>query len=141
MKDLVNELCIGKQEKLEFADLLCQANGGICTKEAAELYCEYGEEEKYIRYLQDNLGKSNQEYINLMAYYERQMDWKMVTETGLLALGRCKEDMTDIFISLIRASWKQGDTVGAENYYTRARRRRKIQISEVEEAYNLLRES
>lgn len=140
MKDLVRELCVEKQENLEFADLLCQVNRGVCTKEAAALYHEYGAEEKYMKYLQDNLGKTSQEYTDLMDCYEKREDWDKVVETGLIALDKCKEDMTDIFISLIRAAWNQGDTAGTESYYAKARRRRKIQMGKVDEAYNLLRE-
>ncbi|MCD7883834.1 MAG: hypothetical protein LUI87_09065 [Lachnospiraceae bacterium] len=139
MKDLVKELCLEPQENLEFADLLCQANRGVCTKEAAELYHKYGAEKKYMKYLQEHLGKTNQEYINLMDCYEKQEAWDKVIETGELALDKCKEDMTDIFIRLIRAARKQGDVDGAESYFVKARRRRKIEISKVEEAYVLLR--
>ncbi|MCD8021703.1 MAG: hypothetical protein LUF30_01500 [Lachnospiraceae bacterium] len=141
MKDLAKELRVSKQENLEFADLLCQANRGRCTKEAAALYHEYGAEEKYMKYLWDNLGKTNQEYINLMDSYEKQGAWNKAEEVGLLALDKCKEDMTDIFICLIRAAWKQGDVAGAEKYYAKARRRRKIQIEKVDEVYVLLRNS
>ncbi|MCD8120335.1 MAG: hypothetical protein LUE29_12815 [Lachnospiraceae bacterium] len=135
MNDLVKELCVENWEKLEFADLLCQANGGKCTKEAAALYHEYGADEKYLKYLQENLGKTNREYVELMDYYEKHGALDKVVETGILALEKCKEDMTEIFILLIRAAWKRGDTRGAEDYYVKARRRKKIQIRKVEEAY------
>ncbi len=138
MEDLVKELRTGEQEYLEFADMLCRANRGACTREAAMLYREHGEEEKYVNYLWDNLGKQNREYIELMDFYEKIEDWADVITVGEIALSKCKEDMTDIFIGLMCAARKQGDTLSVQNYFSVAKKRKKVQRQKVEDFYNSL---
>lgn len=132
MEELAEKLCTNSEEFLSCADIM---DATYCYKEkAAYLYYKYGKEDKYVSYLEANLGRGSKEYAALITYYQehcRQEDARRVAELGL---ERCREDLTDIFICLLSEAHKRGDQNRYKKLYASAKRRKHADIEKINKA-------
>lgn len=130
MQELVGNLCNNQEEILAFAELL---NKFDCYKEkAADLYYQYGDEEKYISYLKTHLGSKSKVYVALINYYVRQGNFTEARQVGELGLAKCKDNLTEIFIYLLADARKNGDKDRYKKLYTSAKRRRGADIERID---------
>ena len=67
MEELSEKLCANKAECLELADMIERV--GHYREKAARLYHRCGRDDKYVSYLEKNLGKRSKEYAALITYY------------------------------------------------------------------------
>lgn len=133
MKDLSEVLCNTKEEYLEKADIMMKNRGKEYQKQAAKIYYEYGKDEEYVSYLKRNLERSADTYVELMEYYDSHNCKKEAIEIANEALDKCRDlKTTEVFIFLIKEAYKKGDKTEAGKLYRRAKQRKNISISEID---------
>lgn len=132
MEELAEKLCTNQEEFLSCADIMDATHS--YKEKAAYLYYKYGKEDKYVSYLEANLGRRSKEYAALITYYQehcRQEDARRVAELGL---ERCREDLTDSFICLLSEAHKSGDQNRYKKLYASAKRRKHVDIEKINKA-------
>lgn len=130
LKELAGKLYITDAETLEYADLLSEHD--IYAGEAAELYRRYGKTEKYVRYLETHLGRFSKEYVELARCYCDAGNETRARETAEQGLKQCKDDLTDLFIFLLRDARKCKDKERYKKLYASAKRRKGADIVRVD---------
>lgn len=129
LKQLSEQIYTTDDEILEFADMLNE--GGYYTREAAELYRQHGRMERYIDYLKSHLGKSSRDYLELIEYYcgeGKEEEARKIAERGLKA---CKDDLTGLFIFLLRDAQSRKDEEAFKKLYASAKRRKHVNTAQV----------
>ncbi len=129
IKELSEKLYISDVEVLEFADLLNKYDR--YAEKAAEIYHKYGKTGKYVKYLETHLGKTAKEYIALIQCYcdaGNEAEAREIAERGLK---QCKDDLTELFIFLLKDAKVCGDGERYKKLYASAKRRRMVDISRV----------
>ena len=129
--DLSKKLCVTKQEYLALADIMDRT---YHSREAADLYHKYGRDDKYVSYLEDNLGKKSEIYIELMNYYREQGDFENARRVAEQALVKCRDNLTEIFIYLLEDAKEKGDKDKYNKLYASAKRRRGADINWIDRA-------
>ncbi len=132
MWDLAKKLCLNREEFLAFADILDRFS--YYKKKAAELYRQYGREDKYVSYLEAHLGKEKEHYLALIEYYKEHQDPWRARQVGERALEKCKEDLTEIFIFLLKDALENGESERYNKLYASAKRRRAAHIVRIDKA-------
>lgn len=138
MHDLAQKLYVTEEELLEYADILNTKE--YYKREAATIYREHGKEEKYVQYLETHLHKENRNYIELMNYYEQNENSQKAREVAELALSKCKEELTEIIIYLLKDAKKNNDEERYKKFYKSAKLRRSVNITKVDEAISKLQD-
>jgi len=132
MMDLSKEICIEPEEFLALAKIMEES--GYYEKEAAELYHQYGRDDKYASYLETHLGKESETYAALIKYYKEHNNFDGARQVAEQGLEKCKDDLTDIFIYLLMDAKKNGDEVRYKKFYSSAKRRRGADMIQIDEA-------
>lgn len=132
MRELAAKLYITDAETLEFADMLNEY--GHYAREAADLYRQYGRRDQYIHYLETHLGKASREYAELIQCCCDDGNATKAREVAELGLKQCKDDLTELFIFLLRDARTSGDGERYKKFYASAKRRQKADIDRIEEA-------
>lgn len=132
IKELAGKLYITDKETLEFADLMNERE--YCAREAADLYRQYGRTDKYVQYLETHLNKGSKEYVELIQCYCDAGNKAGAREIGELGLKQCKDDLTELFIYLLRDARECKDEGRYKKLYASAKRRRGANIVRVDEA-------
>ncbi len=122
-------LYISDVEVLEFADLLNKYDR--YAEKAAEIYHKYGKTDKYVQYLETHLGKTAKEYIALIQCYCDAGNEAGAREIAERGLKQCKDDLTELFILLLKDAKVCGDWERYKKLYASAKRRRMVDISRV----------
>lgn len=130
MKELAEKLYITDTEILEFADMLNEYD--YYAREAANLYRQYGRRERYIQYLETHLGKSSREYVELVQCYCDDGNEAGAREIAEQGLKQCKDDLTELFIFLLRDAQNTGNEERYKKFYASAKRRKKADINRIE---------
>jgi len=130
MEDLLEVLCCEEDEYIEMAEIMEQFGKG---EKAAAIYLKFGYDQKYIECLQKRLAKNSNPYLALIDYYDSHDKYDKALEIAWLALEKCKDDLTDIFVFLIKDAYKNGDEVSANKLYNRAKRRSNVKIDKIDE--------
>lgn len=129
MESVADKMCTNSSEYLAYADIL---NSTYDLKEkAAYLYYQYGQEDKYISYLENHLGKRCKEYIALITYYKDHNQEEKARDIANLGLKNCKDDLTDIFIFLLLDAKKYDDKEQFDKLYASAKRRKHVNLEKV----------
>lgn len=132
IQKLAEKLYITDAEVLEFADILNEH--GYYAREAADLYRQYGRRDRYIQYLETHLDRSSKEYLELIQCYCKDGNEAGARETAEQGLGKCKDDLTELFIFLLKDADKNGDKEKYKKLYASAKRRKMADIVRVDEA-------
>ncbi len=132
IKELAEKLYITDKETLEYADLLSEH--GTYAREAADLYHQYGKTDKYIQYLETHLHKSSKEYVELIQCYCDAGDNVKAHEIAEQGLRKCKDDLTELFIYLLREAKACKDGERYKKLYASAKRRKMVYIERIDEA-------
>lgn len=132
MMELAEKLCTNDSEHLYYAGILESSDD--YKEEAAHMYFKYGREDKYVSYLEANLGQKSKEYKELLAYYEEHGQQDNVVRVAQLGLEKCKEDLTDLFIYLLQNTKKDNDQKQFQKLYASAKRRKHVDIEKVNKA-------
>lgn len=130
IKDLSKKLYITEDEILAFADMLNEHEH--YAREAADLYREHGRMEQYVQYLETHLDKSSKEYLELIDCYcnnGNEAGARCVAQQGL---ENCKDELTDLFIFLLKDAKKYGETEKYKKLYASAKRRKKADIARID---------
>lgn len=130
MEELSNRLCIKKEEFLAFADMLNEKDAyqGM----AAKLYRQYGQEDKYIYYLETHLGKQGRTYVDLMDCYRKRGEYEKARKVARQGLEQCRDDLTELFIYLLADARDQGDIDEYKRLYASAKRRKGADIARID---------
>lgn len=140
MTDLLEVLCNTKEEYLEKADIMMKNGMGEYQKQAAKIYYKYGHEEEYVLYLKRHLAKSADVYLQLIEYYDSHNCTNEAIEIANEALDKCRDlKTTEVFIFLIKEAYRTGDKTEASRLYRRAKQRKKVLISEIDKALNIVK--
>ena len=115
MNDLSEKLCITNEEMLAFADILNQYPR--YGKKAAKLYRQYGKMDKYVFYLRSHLEKTSEEYVELVRYYSETSNDSEARKVAEQGLKECKDDLTELFIYLLKDAKKCGDVERYKKLY------------------------
>lgn len=129
IKELSEKLYITDEEVLEFADLLNQYDR--YAEKAAKIYRKYGKMDKYVQYLETHLGKTAKEYIALIQCYCDAGNASGAREIAERGLKQCKDDLTELFIFLLKDAKVCGDEERYKRFYASAKRRRMVDIRRV----------
>lgn len=132
MKELAVKLYITDKEKLEFADLL--SKNEAYAREAADLYHQYGRMDKYIQYLETHLNRTSKEYVELIRCYCDAGNNAGAREIAEQGLKQCKDDLTELFIYLMREAKACKDEEWYKKLYASAKRRKMADIVRIDEA-------
>lgn len=124
IKELAEKLYITDEETLEFADLLNEC--GLYARQAADIYRQYGRNDKYVRYLETHLNKSSKEYVELTQYYHDSGNESGAREIAERGLKQCKDDLTDLFVFLLQDATACGDEERYKKFYASAKRRKMV---------------
>lgn len=106
----------------------------INKKKAAQIYRQYGREDKYVSYLETHLGKEKENYLELIEYYQKHQESEQARQVGERALEKCKEDLTDIFIFLLKDALEHEELKRYNKLYASAKRRRAANIVRIDQA-------
>lgn len=126
IRELAEKLYITKEETLEFADLLNEC--GLYARQAADLYRQYGRNDKYVQYLETHLNKSSKEYVELIQFYHDSGNETRACEIAEQGLKKCKDDLTDLFAFLLQDAITCEDEERYKKFYASAKRRRMVDI-------------
>ena len=129
MKELTEKLCTNREEHLGCADIMDVL--GIYREKAAYLYYEYGEDDKYISYLEEHLEHRSKEYSALITYYQEHGRQEEACRVAELGLERCKEDLTDCFICLLLEAQKTGSQKQFQKLFASAKRRKHVDVEKI----------
>lgn len=129
IKELSEKLYITDAEVLEFADLLNKYDR--YAKKAAAIYRQYGKMDKYVQYLETHLGKTAKEYVELTQCYCDAGNENGAREIAERGLKQCKDDLTELFIFLLKDAKACKNEERYKKLYASAKRRRKVDISRV----------
>lgn len=129
IQELSEKLYITDEEEMEFADLLNEYDR--YAKKAAEIYRKYGKMNKYVQYLETHLGRKAKEYIELIRCYCDAGNSTGAREVAERGLKQCKDDLTELFIFLLKDAKVCGDGERYKKFYASAKRRRMVDISRV----------
>lgn len=132
MSALVKILCWRDEEFLALADIMDASSG--YKRLAADLYHKYGRDDKYVAYLESQLGKESNEYIELMFFYKEHDMHEDECRIAELALAQCKEDITDAFICLLTDAKARNDEEKFKKLYSSAKRRQRADIRRIDKA-------
>lgn len=132
IKELAEKLYITEKETLEFADLLNKQ--GTYARQAADLYRQYGRIDKYVQYLETHLDRSSKEYVELIQCYCDTGDEAGARKIAEQGLKQCKDDLTELFIFLLREAKASGDEERYKKVYASAKRRKMVDIHRIESA-------
>lgn len=131
LKELAEQLYITKDEALEYADILNET--WEYRKEAGELYRQYGMTDKYICYLEQNLDRESEYYIELIQCYCKNGSKEKALQTAELGLSQCRDDLTELFIFLLKDAKNNKDKEKYKKLYASAKRRKKVDLARIEE--------
>lgn len=134
MEELSEKLCANKAECLELADMIERV--GHYREKAACLYHRCGRDDKYVSYLEKNLGKRSKEYAALITYYRENGKKEEACRVARLGLEKCKEDLTDCFICLLLNAKETDDQEQFQKLYASAKRRKRVDILRINAAIN-----
>lgn len=132
MKALSEKLCFKDEEHIALADMLYENYS--CQKEAASIYKKYGRIDKYISYLEMHLDRTNKEYIELINCYSSIGDTDKARQIAEEGLKNCREDLSDIYIYLLKDAKRCGDSERYKKLYSSAKRRKKSDINKIDSA-------
>ena len=132
MLDLSEQLCFTAQEYLAFAEILDRSD--TYKKKAAQLYRQYGREDKYLFYLETHLDRESDTYIDLIKCYEQLGRLDEARQVGEQGLENCRDNLTDIFIFLLKDARRYGDKTRFRKFYSSAKRRRGADIVLIDKA-------
>ena len=134
MEKLSEKLCANKSERLELADMM--ERSGHYREKAARLYHQCGRDDKYVSYLEENLGKRSKEYAALITYYQENGIREEACRVARLGLEKCREDLTDCFICLLLNAKETDDQEQFQKLYASAKRRKHADILRINAAIN-----
>ena len=134
MEELSEKLCANKAECLELADMIERV--GHYREKAARLYHRCGRDDKYVSYLEKNLGKRSKEYAALVTYYRENGKKEEACRVARLGLEKCREDLTDCFICLLLNAKETDDQEQFQKLYASAKRRKHADILRINAAIN-----
>ena len=134
MEKLSEKLCANKAECLELADMIERV--GHYREKAARLYHRCGRDDKYVSYLEKNLGKRSKEYAALITYYRENGKKEEACRVARLGLEKCKEDLTDCFICLLLNAKETDGQEQFQKLYASAKRRKRVDILRINAAIN-----
>ena len=134
MEELSEKLCANKAECLELADMIERV--GHYREKAARLYHRCGRDDKYVSYLEKNLGKRSKEYAALITYYRENGKKEEACRVARLGLEKCKEDLTDCFICLLLNAKETDGQEQFQKLYASAKRRKRVDILRINAAIN-----
>jgi len=130
MSELSGRLCVRKEEFIAFADILNQNNS--YQEKAAELYHQYGQDDKYINYLETHLWKQAKTYVNLMNCYRKRGDFEKARKVARQGLEQCRDNLTDLFIYLLIDARENGNMDDYKKLYASAKRRKGADIVKID---------
>lgn len=107
-------------------------HGGI-KKEAGDLYRQYGMTEQYICYLERNLDRESEYYVELIQCYCKNGNIEKVRQTAELGLDQFRDDLTALFIFLLQDAKNNGDKETYKKLYASAKRRKKADMVRIDE--------
>lgn len=134
MFNFSEKLCTKPKEFLILAEIM--ENYEYCEKKAAELFHQYGREDKYVSYLETHLEKESETYVALIEYYKEHNNFDGARQVAEQGLEKCKDDLTDIFIYLLKDAKKNEDGGRYKKLYSSAKRRRGANIIRIDESLN-----
>ena len=134
MLALSKKICIEPKEYLALAEIMEES--GYYEKKAAELYHQYGRDDKYVSYLETHLGKGSETYVALIEYYKEHNNFDRARQVAEQGLENCKDDLTDIFIYLLMDAKKNEAEDRYKKFYSSAKRRRGADIIRIDETLN-----
>jgi len=138
MLELSEKMCIRPEEFFSFAEILEESR--YYEKKAAYLYYQYGRDEKYVSYLETHLEKKSETYVALIEYYKEHNNFDRARWVAEQGLGKCKDDLTDIFIYLLTDAQKNTDEGRYKKFYSSAKRRRSVDLTRISQGLSSLRE-
>lgn len=139
MQLVADKLCTNQEEYLGYADLLDATY--VYKEKAAYLYHQYGNDDKYISYLENYLGKACKEYNALITYYKEHDQEEDAKRIALQGLENCKDDLTEIFIFLLLDAEKQNDKKQFDKLYASAKRRKYVDIMKINQELKAKKQS
>ncbi|MEE3462073.1 MAG: hypothetical protein VZR00_09360 [Lachnospiraceae bacterium] len=134
MEDLIKALCKNDDEWIKLAEYM-DGCGPHMEKDAAEIYRAHGHMEKYVKYIENHLGRENAPYIDLISYYHANGKNDKAVAIAKEGLEKCKQDQTDILIFLIRCAQVKGDQAEVDKLIHRGKLRRLVNTEKVVIAY------
>lgn len=134
MQDLIKALCKSDDEWLELAEYM-EKSSPYMAKDAAEIFRDHGHIEKYVTYLEHNLGREKAPYLDLISYYHANKNDEKAAVIAREGLEKCKQDQTDILLFLIRYAQALENEDEVEKLILRGRRRRLVNTEKIVAAY------
>jgi len=134
MLELSKKMCIKPEEFLAYAEIMEESV--YYKKKAAELFHQYGRDDKYVSYLEAHLGRESDTYAALIAYYKEHNNFDRARQVAEQGLENCKDDLTDIFIYLLMDAKKNKDKSRYMKLYSSAKRRRGADIVRIAQTLN-----
>lgn len=131
---LSGKLCTKPEEYLEYAEILEKSSSSSNEKRAAYLYLQYGREDKYAAWLEQNLWKSGKRYSELIAYYEKHGRTDDARRIAEQCLKNCRDELTDTFIFLLKDAKKNNEEEKYQKLYASAKRRKGADLGRISRA-------
>lgn len=135
MNDLMEALCVTKEEKLLCAALIEHIGSDYMRKYGAKIYKEYGKAEKYYDYLEQHLSDAAAPYLELIEHYKASNADKAV-EIAEYGLKKCKKDQTELLLYLLQHARETGDEVKIAKLIRSAKLRRAVNYDKVLEQFD-----
>lgn len=128
MEELAEKLCTNDEEYLAYADILYINEN---EEKAAFIYNQHGREDKYVTYLENNLGREQKNYNALITYYNQHDQKDDAIRVAQLGLKNCKDDLTDIFIFLLLHT-RENDATWFKKLFASAKRRKNVDMIKID---------
>lgn len=140
--DLVAVLCVSNEEKLACADMIEQYYVDRAKSYAAKIYRDYGDQQKYYDYLEEQLKNKwlsgierAHHYQELINYYSDK-DPAQAEEFATAALKKCHEDQTPFMFYLMKRAKETGDLKKYQRLDRSAKRRIDVDYQKLAQAFN-----
>lgn len=140
--DLINALCVSAEEKLECADMIEQYNVDMVKLYAAKIYRDYGDQQKYYDYLEEQLKSrwmmeidKAHNYKELISYYSDK-DPAKAEVFATAALKKCYEDQTPFMFYLMKRAKETGDLKKYQSLERSAKRRKAVDYQKLVQDLN-----
>ena len=135
MKDLSDVLCFNNNEKRELADYMWKSSKYM-RKHAADIYREIGGNDRYYRYLEENLSHETEPYIELVKHYA-EIDEKKALEIAECCRTKCTKNLEEIYIYMFQCALNHGDDEEIQRLIRSAKRRRGVNTDVIQEAVGI----
>ena len=129
MMDLCAAMCTDRSENLVRAEIMMNQGSEFLGREAAKLYLELGEDDIFVQYFEQRLGRQPEPYQFLLDYY-KERDTEKAVEIAGQAVKKCSTELSPFFLVLLQDAKDRNDEAAFKRLMRSARKRTGLHFHE-----------